>query len=227
MRSFVLLIAIVNNSMPIVELGRSLIKDNTVYVRYIAILAVALAHYVPVLAAEHTLELTGILAIGGDDGPVIVVSETRSDARSSWLKIGQEWHSYRVVSIDLQASTATLRRDGKDIVLGIRGSRVENSSTSSVLLPVLVSGSQTLKEGRLVYSSDAVVRFGNLTVSTHTGNMYSDGTSIFGDLTVERDTHITIANDGKVTSKNGMPAVSAKKLGFRGKPAEQPISTKK
>ncbi len=192
-----------------------------------SILAVALAQNVPVLAAEHTLELAGILAIGGDEGPVIVVSETRSDARSSWLKIGQEWHNYRVVSIDLQASTATLRRDGKDIVLGIRGSRVEKSSTSSALLPVLVSGSQTLKEGRLVYSSDAVVKFGNLTVSTHTGNMYSDGTSILGDLTVERDTHITIANAGKVTSRDGKPVVSAKNLGIRKKPAEQPISTKK
>jgi hypothetical protein len=213
--------------MSIVELGRLLVKASTVHVRCVAFIATTLVLHVPVLAADHTLELAGILAIGGSDGAVIVVGEARGDERSSWLKIGQEWRNYRVISIDVLASAATLRRDGKDIVLSIRGSRVENSNVPSVILPVLVSGSQSLKEGRLVYSSDAVVQFGDLRVSTHTGNMYSDGTSILGDLTVERDTHIMFASDGKVTSKNGKPSFSAKRLSYRNKNAEPPMSAKK
>ena len=160
--------------------------------------------------------LAGLLA--GQDTTVIVLAEMKTKSSSPWLKVGQTWHDYRVIGIDPKAGSAVLAMSGERVVtVSLKESHVQEegaaASSPKTVTPTLVAGTYQIVNGKTVYSPDAVVSLGDLSLKAFDGVLQLDGTTIQGNVEILRpDGGRTMAENAIVRFSEGKPMISAQKI---------------
>lgn len=165
----------------------------------------------------HTLEFAGFFSTGSSRQ--IILFDTETKEVSSWLQVGQEWRGYRVRSFDDKAWTITVTKNDESFVVPLKTDRVVDGKSSpnrGLTWFNLIRGDCKRIDGKWVYSSDAILQFGNRILSATTGVMTSDENEIRGNLSVDSvDGKTTELDDATVKLVNGSPVVTAKKVRFR------------
>jgi hypothetical protein len=160
-----------------------------------------------VVRAE-TIEFAGYALL--PDGPVFTIHNAMKKEFSPWVKIGQEWSEYKVVSFDQEHEALTVLKGDAQLVLVLRSSKI---GEDKLKLPNKVTGSFTLVDGTVVYSEDAVVRMGSASISSSAGVMVSDKEQkqLVGDLKIGNATF----ENGRAIEKDGIVIVTSEKVVIR------------
>lgn len=153
---------------------------------------------------------------------LFVLYDTEAKQCSLWIRIGQAWRGYTLMSFDPKTETLTIRKEKADYALSLRSSKIG----AAVSLPGLVNGTYTLVDGTVVYSPDAQLKLGSgWLISSPTGVMVSDKEQkiIAGDLTLQNAKRTMQATDAVLDVSTGR--VMAKGLVMRVKESNQPPPT--
>jgi hypothetical protein len=123
-------------------------------------------------------------------GPTFVIYDSATDEKSPWMSLSQTWHGYAFVKFDPKGEQLTLRKDGKDLTLALKQSKI----VEAFLRPRLLKGTYTIVDDRVVYSADAELAVGDgVVVSAADGVMTADleQKTIAGNLRlVQRGKHV-------------------------------------
>ena len=171
---------------------------------------------------EKSIEFAGYSILAKDR--LFVLYDTDAKESSLWLKLGQTWRGYTVLSFDPKTERLTLSKEKTDLILSLRSSKVGKA----IFLPGLVEGTYTLLDGTVVYSPDAKLKLGTgVSISSPTGLMVSDHEQkiVGGDLAVETGDVSVQAREAIVDVSKGV--ITAKSMTVTSKSASKPKTPNK
>lgn len=125
---------------------------------------------------------------------------------SPWLKRGQTWQGYTVMSFDAVAESLAIRREQSEFKLQLRTVETPIAAATPTGLPGLIKGTYTLLDGTILYSADAQLRLGDgFLISSPSGLMVSDDIQsvVGGDLKIETARGTLHAEDSLLEVKKG------------------------
>ena len=180
-------------------------------IKYLALLAIG----VVVLRAE--LQFSGFFQTPKES--LYSLSDTENNVSSGWLKIGQSFRGYTVVSFDREREVITLKKAEQSLELHLRESKVKDGKMT-------ISGIITLGLGEQLGGVRASIFLGEETVfplkdgvTLHlTAKRLPDGNMLFRSRFVlrQKDGTEKIESAPTVTTRPGQPfAVRVGELGYQ------------
>jgi hypothetical protein len=178
-------------------------------------------------AAESSvgsIEFAGYVSAGPER--LFVLVDPISRKTSSWVKLEESWHGYRLLSFDAQRETLAVAKGEEKFELRLRSARVVDGRA----LPQILRGSGSASGDTIVYSADAELKFGSWIVRAVDSSMtynISEGT-LRGDFLVDDSvlSALMVVKGGVLKlNDEGGPVMTALSLSVQKKPNKAPEPT--
>lgn len=173
------------------------------------------------LGATPALEFAGVAWVEGN--PRFLLRDLTEKKTSPFLAIGTEWNGWTLAAFDSTTDTLMVRRAGRlDEKLALRAAKTASAEPSTpgaetdgprpLLRFVVIAGSFQAKNGMLVFSPDARLKFKDGVVWSPDGTLVCNEqmTEASGDLQVELAERTFAGNEVKLKLTGGS-------FSFRGK----------
>jgi len=146
------------------------------------------------------IEFAGYTTIAKEN--LLLLFDPQEKLTSPFLKVGQVWRGSILKSFDLKSESITLVQGGREILLRLRDSKVQEMTRKLNI----ARGTYTLLDETVVYSADAQLIMANgFLVSSSDGELVSDHEQkiVGGDLIVRMPNGTLEVSNGILTTKDG------------------------